>query len=656
MLLRQLWLSNVGLYGGDQTLEFSRDRSRPVTLIGGKNGTGKTSLLTAIPLLLYGNRAKSIIGASAYPEHLNRLVHSGGYSASITLEFDRRESGKLARYVVERHWSRSVNGKATDTLHVDVNDKPRDDLEAIWPEFVERIMPLSVSGLAIFDGEKIEALADVTNSAEVLRTSLYGLLGLDLVQRLQRDLTEYRRKAAHALPPNQKSIGPSLREAEDRLGVALDELEAVQTELRIAEHSLEAAEGDFALANENLEAAGGSRAAAREQMRAELAAAESSTEAALRRLESMIAGDLPLLLVRPLLDDVIAMGERSQKAAEAQLLLVRMKERDERLLNELCKHPETFSEGATSVFEQLLSLDRQRYDLGYVGGFEVHDAAMSLARHLAAEHGDDLAEEAAGLVAAMNEGTVIALLARQSLESIPTGDAFAEIVRAVAESETKVRTASAQVAVAQERVADRDRRVVAAQREVDRLAAEVLEAGVGDADSARISREIDRAEETLASFSARIVERHLGRITENITRSLRALLRKEGLVSRLVIDPATLGISLFGRRGNLLDPATLSACERQMLATAVLWGLSRSTGRMLPTVIDTPVGRLDRSHRTNLVSRYFPSAARQVILLSTDEEIVGNYLTQLGPHVGKSYLLDYDDEAEATSIKQGYFV
>lgn len=655
MLLRQVRLSDVGLYQGNQTLDFSREKGRPVTLVGGKNGAGKTTLLNAIPLVLYGNRAKSIIGAPAYPEHLNKLIHSGASSASIALEFDRREGGKASRYVIERQWSRSANGKATDSLYVTVNDKPRNDLEANWPEFVEGIMPLSVSGLAMFDGEKIEALADVGNSADVLRTSLYGLLGLDLVERLQRDLAEYRRKAAHASLPNQKVLGPSLRQAEDRLGVALDDLEVLQADLRTSERALDAAESDLAAANENLEAAGGNRASAREQLHAELAAAESSTESALRRLEGMVAGDLPLLMVRPLLGHVVAMGERSQQASEAQLLLVRMKERDERLVRQLRKSSHKVSTDAADAFIQLLEADRQTYEVTHAGGFDVEDTAMAAARQLVGEGGDDLAGEADGLVAAINESTVVAALARQSLDSVPTGDAFEEIVRAVATAEAAVRAAGTEVAVARERVAEGDRRVVAAQREVDRLASEVLEAGVGDADSARISREVDRAEATLANFSARIVERHIGRITDNISRSLQALLRKEGLVTRLTIDPASLEISLFGRGNKQLDPARLSAGERQMLATAVLWGLSRSTGRTLPTVIDTPVGRLDRSHRTNLVTRYFPSASRQVVLLSTDEEIVGDYLTQLDPHIGKSYLLDYDEAEDSTSIKEGYF-
>ena len=133
------------------------------------------------------------------------------------------------------------------------------------------------------------------------------------------------------------------------------------------------------------------------------------------------------------------------------------------------------------------------------------------------------------------------------------------------------------------------------------------------------------------------------------------MLRKSALVTRLSIDPSTLSLTLYGRDGNVLGAERLSAGERQLLAIALLWGLAKASGRPLPTAIDTPLGRLDSGHRMHLVERYLPFASHQVLLLSTDEEIAGEYLEKLNPWIGRTYQLSYDDEAGETHIRPGYF-
>jgi len=55
------------------------------------------------------------------------------------------------------------------------------------------------------------------------------------------------------------------------------------------------------------------------------------------------------------------------------------------------------------------------------------------------------------------------------------------------------------------------------------------------------------------------------------------------------------------------------------------------------------------------VERYFPAASHQVLLLSTDEEIIGYYHRALDPYISRRYLLEYNCEAHATAIRAGYF-
>jgi len=78
-------------------------------------------------------------------------------------------------------------------------------------------------------------------------------------------------------------------------------------------------------------------------------------------------------------------------------------------------------------------------------------------------------------------------------------------------------------------------------------------------------------------------------------------------------------------------------------------------GDRIPTIVDTPLGRLDSHHRRYLVDRYFPKVGNQVLLLSTDEEIDEELLQRLTPAVSKTYLLNHDDQAKVTRIDEGYW-
>ena len=159
----------------------------------------------------------------------------------------------------------------------------------------------------------------------------------------------------------------------------------------------------------------------------------------------------------------------------------------------------------------------------------------------------------------------------------------------------------------------------------------------------------------LAHEQKKLLERHVRRIEHLVLESYKQLLRKASLVTRLTIDSETYSLTLYGRDDKILNSERLSAGERQLLAIALLWGLAKASGRPLPTAIDTPLGRLDTDHRIHLVERYFPYASHQVILLSTDEEITGEYLRRLDPWIGRAYRLAYDDKTGQTRIVPGYF-
>jgi DNA sulfur modification protein DndD len=166
-----------------------------------------------------------------------------------------------------------------------------------------------------------------------------------------------------------------------------------------------------------------------------------------------------------------------------------------------------------------------------------------------------------------------------------------------------------------------------------------------------------KVQNTLKIFRERLTLRKLNKLEEEVKNCFLYLLHKSDLVHRIAIDAKSFRLSLYDLNGKPVPKHRLSAGEKQLLAIAFLWGLAKVSGKRLPVAIDTPLGRLDSSHRNNLVERYFPSASHQVILLSTDTEISKKEVELLRENeaIAREYLLQYNSGKRETTINPGYF-
>ncbi len=68
-----------------------------------------------------------------------------------------------------------------------------------------------------------------------------------------------------------------------------------------------------------------------------------------------------------------------------------------------------------------------------------------------------------------------------------------------------------------------------------------------------------------------------------------------------------------------------------------------------------PVARLDRTHRLNIAKHYLPKAAAQIVLLSTDTELVGDFLDPIRKHIGASFLIDFDPTTEVSEVRSNVY-
>jgi DNA sulfur modification protein DndD len=205
MLFRKILLENYGLYAGkiefDLVPRAARPKDKPIILVGGKNGAGKTTFLEALKLVLYGKRfLNERLTKNDYDAYLRSKIHNSEKSvlppkeARIAIEFDYVTLGQLNTYYVERSWHLSLDGNnVKEKLQIFIDGIPEENVtEEYWKGFIEGIIPERLAQLFFFDGEKIQEIASDDAGNRILADSIKSLLGLDVVEKLKADLAIYK--------------------------------------------------------------------------------------------------------------------------------------------------------------------------------------------------------------------------------------------------------------------------------------------------------------------------------------------------------------------------------------------------------------------------------------------------------------------------------
>ena len=657
MLLRQVVLHNFAGYRGRQVIDLtppSADQS--VVLFGGLNGAGKTSLLDALQLVLYGKRARCAgRGNLAYEEFLRRSIHRGVSDlegAAIELAFDASFDGQRSAFRVHRSWDATGSGGIRERVVVTKDDADAPLLTQRWDEVVEELLPLDISSLFFFDGEKIEALADPERAGRVIATAVESLLGLNLLDRLTVDLVALeRRKRALAADQKTRDTITLLDEEVARARAARAQM---AQELAARRNEVDRAEADLRRAEQAYKREGGDLYDRRKEIEDRRKDSVQRLAHLDDRLRDLAAGPLPLRLVPKLLAQVVAQVGHEKEAHRAEILREELVGRDRNLLQ---------------TFAPALPDDLTRR----IQAFLDEDLAIraAAADHPCYLHADEELEQRLGFLwpneLDRNAAEATALLAERAsieaeldecdrqLAAAPSADAIAAAIRRRDECRDSVSQATTRLTLATETLTAADRAVAEAEARLQREYVEASATVAAEEDARRIVDHAGRVRGTLDRFRAALLERHLSRIEAAVLDSLKQLLRKQRLVADLRIDPSTFEVALYDEQARQVPTERLSAGERQLLAVAMLWGLARVSGRRLPMVIDTPLGRLDSTHRRLIVERYFPHASHQVLLLSTDEEIDQEMLGALAPAVGISYELRHDEQEGCTRVIDGYF-
>lgn len=672
---RRIWLRNWKAFERAD-LDFEAGRERPVALVGGNNGNGKTSLLEALGVGLYGIRAhidrsrlEREIGDSVAPKRsdyrqiIERAMHRqaferGERDMSVTIEIDCDDGP----FEIQRHWYFGDDGsfvEEDEELVLRFGDdrhllSPPSEVpfgEYAFFEIERRVCPASMLPFLLFDGEQIRRLAQ-RELGDQVRFGLESALGVTAMKALLDDLSAYARDRGKDVQADgiEVSLTAQLASLNEELLKTRSELEALEEQLQplrrrrdeIVRSMGSLGDGTYQDRHAELEL--------RKRLEAELQ---------LARHELLVSGVrlLPFLLIPGgLLTSVEAVLDAaarsnilspSQEGRMLRELLAALQRTDPPLppeaLSDLSRRTTEAWKASIGTQTPDASTDAHGYLVGH-DARRVHELVVS-SRASARDDIEAMRRRIAELTASIQ---------RVDEQDERRSRAEADRTELVAELET----------VSQEIVElDGQRRRL--DQVAGKLAAQIepIQQELGrrrgprrGGSAAAIGAEAARTVvEVLTQSIATAMPAHYHELATALTTAYLHLAHK-GVVQSVAIDPDG-NVALLDASGRDLRNTDASAGENQIFAMALIAAVTGLGGSALPLVIDTPLGRLDTAHRDRVLD-YFTTRQSQTILLSQPEEVSGRYYDRIAARVGSEHHLIYRPHGGGlgdTIVEKGYF-
>lgn len=638
MKIEKVILQNIGVYVNKN--EFDLQANKPIILIGGMNGRGKTTFLEAILLSLYGRRA--LEASQNLEEYLRKISNVTGKlkECFVQIQFSVREQGENVCYTVKRFWDISRK-KLVMKTDVWKDGEEKAALSANWDMFVEEILPRAIAPFFFFDGEKIAELAASENDSH-MQSSIRALLGIDMIDQLISDLRTVASSNQKKIRENQSMS--ELEELEDQLRQCGEKIAEKEEEYRNLEDSLRHLRGEKnEIENEYL-TVGGDYTEYRKKIKEEQQLLDRQMEEKRAGLLELAASSLPLALVGSLLDEVGKKAKEEKKQRDLQVFLRELPELYQAYLGgkEWGREMEDFF----SSVQKQVSEPEDIYDFDSDTIARINDMPAILAKEttqckalLEEKNNLDVKYEELGnyLAVEIDDEKLRDIQERLSEKSYEIGQAEVKLERISTEQEA-LKTECENLGKMRKQILER---VVREQEVRD--------------ENLRIVSYAGMQIEIMKAYRKKIQALKADELAEQMTECFRRIIAKKGLIQKIQIDYDTLKFSYYNQNGQKIDHRMLSSGEKQILVIAMLWALGICSKAEFPLIIDTPLARLDSVHRRSLIENYFPKASEQVIILSTDQEITEKDYQALKKYVGKEYTLVYDTETMSSSIYAGYF-
>ncbi len=674
MLLSRIALHNYSAFEGTQVIDLSSagNGEKNITLIGAMNGAGKTSLLDAVKLCLYGERGSGLLPSrETPPEFLQKRFNynaRGRHETEMWIELvieDVELPGTTHQIQVRRTWKfHAIRGTYESDDFTIIKDGKELEIigRAHWQDFMNDMIPSGVAGFFFFDGEKIQQLADDASDRDALRDSIRNLLGLTVYTRLTGDLANHmdkiRRKADKVTDDQLKQLEADESHMQRLMRENREQAEELQYELSKLLRDYDQLEREV----RRVTTIAGSDS--RSDLEREIAEAESQKRISNEEILKSAGEFLPFAIAGKICDELRAQLEAEEKLRQWEASKARVHPQLERIIKRVF-----YDEDVPRPRPDITPPQRSFYVKRLTDEWE----ALFIPKP------DEAADEVIHEISPKDERLILGTLDQVSLQAL--GD-LKELLKQRERASKRFQDASRELRNLPEddsHISELFEKNRANQGRKDGLNKEL---GKLEDEYTRYERELKSVQEKIANLKKKLKDANEERSRvvlarkvqgaiekygkalqlrkmeelENLTTEMyKRLARKHNFVGQVKIDPETFDVTLHDPNGRVREKRSLSQGEKQIYAISLLWGLAQASNVELPIIIDTPFARLDSEHRTNIARHYFPHASEQVIILSTDEEIDHRYVELLRPYIGSTYLIEHRDEERRSIVKEGYF-
>jgi len=643
MRFKSIAIENVFSYYGLKQFNFE-NKDEPVALIIGENGFGKTSFINSVKIALHGinkdilsignqtlSKEDFIVGNSSknFSGMLNRKAKlEEKNEAKITITLD--DDGELL--IVKRVFTFSGSTYAESLSIYDEENAllaQGDDAQDI---INQKISP-TMARFFFFDGEKIQTIADFSHAEftqmleDVLELDIYDQMGKDaevLIRKinkaeLDKNLQAQVSEKEEELEKLEKTILQTTETLSHEKKVVLKEMEA---EKRAIDNKLKKLKSRF---QQPLNEA-----------REKLQNLEEEREKLVSQMKQVTLVQLPLLLNHKLqqkVNDDIDLSYRGKIQIEADVLAIK-KVQLLKLLNE-----QENTSALAKAFDQVFQSGSENQSVTFVDPHRVEKQYDALPTIDLSTLLDKLSENKQDIKEC--ETDIITLEQKISDDKKEYEEDFIlanKMVEDIVRQEVKCETLEKEL----NSLVEEEKEL---KRELGRL---TIKEHKNDLANAKI-KTLQSIITVSSIMKNKIKTDKRATLEASINKKFKQL-KKEGYEADKIILDENFNINLYDIDGNPMDILSSSSGQKQIIATALIWGISEYIAEDIPMIIDTPLGRLDEKNQSLILNEFYPNVSKQVIILPTPSELKHEGFKPLAKHVSQTFMLN--NAGSATSVEE----